>query len=248
MVVLQYRGMLDLLESQPVIREARELAERSGDVLMRLSIESNLAVAALDAGDLEAAEAQMTRASALLGSADMDLNRFIQANNKAELALAQYDFSRAEQAYAEAASYAGVTTPAYMMDLVHAGIGLCALETGNMTEARRREQEIRSPPASWHFDPTTILAFRSRLMERRQDLRGAVDLLDAAASDLENRLVLAWLKVRALQVRLLRKAGSMHTQELATEALNLAKQLQLAHRVDEFSGLLHEAGSTRDRL
>ena len=248
MVVLQYRGMLDLLESQPVIREARELAERSGDVLMRLSIESNLAVAALDAGDLETAEAQMTRASALLGSADMDLNRFIQANNKAELALAQYDFSRAEQAYAEAASYAGVTTPAYMMDLVHAGIGLCALETGNMTEARRREQEIRSPPASWHFDPTTILAFRSRLMERRQDLRGAVDLLDAAASDLENRLVLAWLKVRALQVRLLRKAGSMHTQELATEALNLATQLQLAHRVDEFSGLLHEAGSTRDRL
>jgi hypothetical protein len=85
-------------------------------------------------------------------------------------------------------------------------------------------------------------------MERRQDLRGAVDLLDAAASDLENRLVLAWLKVRALQVRLLRKAGSMHTQELATEALNLATQLQLAHRVDEFSGLLHEAGSTRDRL
>jgi DNA-binding SARP family transcriptional activator len=247
MVVLQYRGMLELPESRPVIREARELAERSGDVLMHFSIESNLAVAALDAGDLEAAEAQMTRSSALTGSADMDLNRFIQANNKAELALAQCDFQGAERAYAEAASYAGVTTPAYMMDLVHAGIGLCALETGNMSEARRREEEIGSLSASWHFDPTTILAFRSRLLERRQDPQGAIDLLHAAADNLEHRLVLAWLKVRALEVRLLRKAKSMRAQELATEALNVATKLQLRHRVDEFSALLFEAGPTRER-
>jgi DNA-binding SARP family transcriptional activator len=247
MVVLQYRGMLELPESKPLIREAQGLARRSGDVLMHFSIESNLAVAALDAGDLESAEAQLARASALTGSADMDLNRFIQANNKAELLLAQNHFAGAKQSYAEAASYAGVTTPSYLMDLVHAGIGLCALETGNMSEARRREEEIHAPPDRWHFDPTTILAFRSRLLERRQNSKGAIDLLDAAADNLADRLVLAWLKVRALQVRALRKVGSVRAQALAAEALSLATQLRLAHRIDEFATLLREADSIRGR-
>jgi hypothetical protein len=85
------------------------------------------------------------------------------------------------------------------------------------------------------------------LLERRQDPQGAIDLLHAAADNLEHRLVLAWLKVRALEVRLLRKAKSMRAQELATEALNVATKLQLRHRVDEFSALLFEAGPTRER-
>jgi hypothetical protein len=84
MVVLHYRGMLSMPSSQPVILEARAMAKASGDVLTHFSIESNLAVAALDAGELDTAARQMVHSAALAGSADMNLNRFIQANNQAE--------------------------------------------------------------------------------------------------------------------------------------------------------------------
>jgi hypothetical protein len=247
-VVLQYRGMLELPESKPVVREAQELARRSGDVLLHFSIESNLAVAALDAGDLESAETQMIRSSALAGSADMDLNRLIQANNRAELAMAQREFGQAQVAYADALAYMGPTTPAYLTDLVHAGIGLCALESGNLREARRREGELRAPPTRWHFDPTMILAFRSRLLDRRRETERALDLLEAAAGDVEHRLVLAWFKLCALQVRLLKKVESPRAATLARDCLRRAERLNLVHREREFRALLESVRSVRGTI
>ena len=239
MVVLQYRGMLELPASRPVIQEARSLAKTSGDVLSHFSIESNLAVAALDAGDLDTAEAQMARAGDLAGSADMDLNRLIQAINRAELSLVRLNFAQAEEAYRDAAGYAGAGTPLYLLDLMNSGKGLCALEAGRMSEARRLEEEINPAPASWHFDPTTILMFRSRLLELRQRRGEAVDLLAAASRDLENRLVLAWLKVQALRVRLLRRSDSAQARAIASKALSQSQELNLTYRIQEFSTLLH---------
>lgn len=238
MVVLHYRGTLAMPSSESVILEARAMAKASGDVLTHFSIESNLAVAALDAGDLDTAATQMIHAEALAGSADMNLNRFIQANNQAELAMAVGDFSRAREAYSEAATYAGPTMPSYMMDLMHAGMGLCALESGDLSEARRREAELAPPPSSWHYDPTTIVAFRSKLLELRQDRPSAVALLEETSQDLQNRLVLAWLKVEALRVRLLKKMECARARRVASEALAVAESLELRHRAHEFSWLL----------
>lgn len=238
MVVLQYRGMLELPSSAPIIEEARALADRTGDVLLRFSIESNLAVAALDAGDLERADVLMVRARAVPGPADMDLNRSIQGNNRAELALAQHDYGKAAEAFTEAATYLGLTTPSYMQDLVTAGLGLCALETGDLAEARRREVDLSEAPPSWHFDPTTILAFRSRLLDRRGRHHDALQLLQSSASDLEHRLVLAWLKVRALEVRLMIKRRVVGARQIALDARGRAEELGLNHRVREFTELL----------
>jgi len=242
MVVLQCRGMLELPASRAVVQEARDLARTSGDVMVHYSIENNLATASLDAGDLEAAEAQMTRARALAESAEMDLNRCIQANNRAELALAKSDYEEAHAAYTEASSYLGRTTPPYMTDLVHAGIGLCSLETGNLGEAYRRERALRAPPPRWHCDPTTILAFRTRLLECRRDRRGAIAFLEEAAGDLEGRLVLAWLKIRGLQVRFLLKERSSHAYVLALDCRRVAEDLRLVHRAREFARLAEGAG------
>jgi DNA-binding SARP family transcriptional activator len=238
-LVLQYRGMLELPDSHPVVDDARALARKSGDLLSRFSIESNLAVAALDAGDLDAAEAQMARASTLAGSAAMDLNRVIQANNRAELSLARLEFQQAEVAYREAAEYARAGTPRYLLDLIHAGMGMCAVEAGRMSEARHHEEELSSPPDRWHFDPTTILAFRTRLLGLRQKRSEAINLLTDASRDLESRLVLAWLKVQALQVRLLRRTDRARAKGVAAEALSHAEALNLTHRVREFAGLLN---------
>jgi hypothetical protein len=245
MVALQYRGMLELPSSRPIVAEARVLAERSGDVLMRFSIESNLAVAMLDAGDLEHAEVQMAYSTTLLGSADMDLNRFNQANNRAELLLAQHDFHGAEQSYREASTYLGLTTPSYAQDLITAGLGICALETGDLSEARRREEELSERPSSWYFDPTTVVAFQVRLLDRRGRTPEAVDLLETSSDDLRGRLDLAWLKVRSLLIRLLIRRGMGGATYIAQEAKKRAEALCLTHRAREFDALLESLGHQR---
>mgnify|MGYP001248738726 CR=1 FL=1 len=240
-VVLQYRGMLQLPLSTSIVEEARALAERSGDVLLRFSIESNLAVAFLDAGDIERADVLMAGATSMLGAADMDISRFNQTNNRAELALAQHDYVKAADAFTEAATYLGPTTPSYMQELVNAGLGLCALETGDLAESRRREQELSKTASHWHFDPTTILAFQTRLLDRRGRHREALDLLESSALDLEHRLVLAWLKVRALSVRLMIRRKVVGARKLALDARARAEELCLDHRVREFTELLAAA-------
>jgi DNA-binding SARP family transcriptional activator len=238
MVVLQYQGMLQLPESEQIVREARALAERSGDVLLRFSIESNLAVAWLDAGDLERAEVLMGTATTMLGAAVMDISRFNQTNNRAELALAHDDYAGAARLFAEAATYLGPNTPSYMQDLVAAGLGLCSLESGDLGDARRREQDLHDSPDSWHFDPITILTFRVRLLDRRGRHREALELLESSACDLEHRLVLAWFKVRALQVRLMMKRGVPGARAIAHAALMRAESLCLAQRAEEFTTML----------
>jgi tetratricopeptide (TPR) repeat protein len=237
MVVLQYRGMLELPTSDPVIQEARALAERNGDVLMRYSIESNLIVAALDAGDLERAQSLMARSASILGSADLDFGRFNEANNRAELALAYEDYAAATAAFAEASRYLGPTTPSYAPSLISAGLGLCALETGDLAEARRREQEVLEAPKSWHFDPYIILAFRTRLLDRRGRYREALEEIEEAIRDLEERLVLASLKLRGLQVRLMVKRNVPGASEIAQRAKLRAEGLCLWHRAAEFAAL-----------
>ena len=158
LVVMQCRGMLLLPEADGVIQEARTLAQRSGDLRVRFSIESNIALSLLDAGEIERADVMMTLSSRMLGSADMDMNRFNQANNRAELALARHDFGGAASWYAKATTYVGLNTPAYAQELLNAGLGLCALETGDLSESRRREQQLAEPPETWFYDPTTIFS------------------------------------------------------------------------------------------
>lgn len=245
LVVLQYQGRLLTPPAEPVLAEARALAERTGDVLLRFSIEGNLAVGCLDAGDLEGAESRMAQPLGISGTANMNLNRSSEANNRAELALAQGDYACAAKIYAEAASYLGPTTPAFMHDLIVAGLGVCALEQGNLPEARRCERELHPPPKRWHFDPTTILRFRSQLLERRGLRDAAIELLGAASVDLQGRLVLAWLKVRALQVRLMLKQGAPEAESIAVEARNEALKLSLHHRAAEFDHLLTRLAKSR---
>jgi DNA-binding SARP family transcriptional activator len=237
LVVLQARGTLTLPSAAKYVSEARQLAERSGDLLARFSIESNIAVAHLDAGDVDRAQILMERVGAIAGVGEMGLNRSIQCNNEAELALAHRDFKGAAQAFGRAATHLGRTTPTFMSDVVNAGIGYCALESGDLAEARRREEMLHPPPDSWYFDPTTILTFRARLLERRGHVEAASELLLDGAHDLEDRLTLAWLKVAAVGVRTMAKVRPRHAARLGRELARAAEALQLTHRAREFSGL-----------
>jgi DNA-binding SARP family transcriptional activator len=205
LVVLQCQGTLRQPLAQEVIDEARGLARRSGDLRAQFSIESNVALSLLDAGELDQAEVVMDRLSGILGSADFDLGRLNQANNSAELGLARHDFEGARNRYIDATRHCGPNTPHYAKDAINAGLGLCALKTGNLAEARRREHELGDAPELWFYDPTTILTFRAEMLEKRGDRGGAIDLLKANANKLRDRHVSAWLKVCALLIRLMIK-------------------------------------------
>jgi tetratricopeptide (TPR) repeat protein len=237
-IVLHAGGRLSRPEAVAVTSEASALAARCGDVLQQYAIESNVAAALLDAGDLEQAEAKMVGAATGQYSGEMALQRFIRKNNHAELAVARGDFATAQHAYLDAATHLGPTTPTYMRDLLNAGLGYCAIETGDLGEARRREDMLHEPPSSWYFDPTTLLAFRTRMLERRQRWQEAATVLELAASDLQHRLVLAWFKLRLLQARILAKHGDRSATDVADQALQRARELQLSHREREFAAVL----------
>jgi DNA-binding SARP family transcriptional activator/tetratricopeptide (TPR) repeat protein len=243
MIVLHARGELSNPGASPIVAEARSLAEASGDVMERFAIESNVAVALLDEGEVESAEAMMARTAQIAETAEMHMHRFIRANNHAELALAVGDFDAAKQAFAEAATYLGPTSPSYMRDIVNAGLGYCALESGDVGEARRREKDLSDLPPSWYYDPTTLLAFRARLLERRGKWQEAVAIIRRAAADLEGRIVLAWYKLRLLEVRMLIKYGHPDARPLAEEGERRAQEAGLIRRAGEFATLVGDGGS-----
>ncbi len=242
MVVLQARGLLVQPEATPFIEQARNLALSSGDVLARFSLESNLAAAHLDAGDVERAGALMSVVGELADQGDMDINRFIQTNNEAELHLAREDYALASESFSAAASFLSVNTPRYMRDLVLAGLGLCALEMGDLARARECEMSLSRPPDSWYFDPTTLVAFRSRLLELRGLREEALALLAATAEDLRRRLTTAWLKVLLLRTGMLSKVARQEARELAEALGQEARALRLPHRARDFDALVNRLG------
>jgi tetratricopeptide (TPR) repeat protein len=242
LLVLQYQGLFYTEEASRIVDEAQDLTKRSGDLRLRFSVESNLAVAHLDAGDLDRAEVLMLRSSQMLGSAELDLNRFNQAYNSGELALAQRQYDEARRHFNMASDYIGQRTPVYAADLVNAGVGLCAIETGDLQEAKAREDALTSFPTRWYVDPTSLVAFSSRMREMRREYSLARGLLDQAADDVQDRLVLAWLKIRLLQARLERKFNPRRGETLAREGWICSRELGLTHRMAEFERLLLRLG------
>jgi tetratricopeptide (TPR) repeat protein len=242
LVVLQHQGRLFLPEAQEAIEEARALAERSGDLRARFNLEGNLALALIDAGELDQAETLIRHADRILGSADLDVPRLNHTINHAELALARRDFELAERCYRSAEALVLHNGPAFVHDAVGAGLGICALETGNLSEARRREQDLGQPVRPWFYDPTTILSFRARLMELRGDRPAAIALLVAHAADLEGRLVFAWLKIIALLSRMqLKDAHYDVAAATAHLGAQCASTLRLPRRVEELTGIAERA-------
>jgi tetratricopeptide (TPR) repeat protein len=241
LIVFYHRGLLQLPENQLLISEARALAENTGDLLQRVCFESNMGAWHLDAGDLDRAEVLIRKADRLLGSADMTFTRINLACNLGELAIARGDFHSATAAFESAGSHGGLTIPRYTSNFVNAGLGLCALELGSLSHARRFEQALDDPPEIWSYDPTVIVAFRSRLMERRGQGSEAIEVLSLAAEGLKDRLVMASLKIRAMEVKLMLKLDAPGAYAVAAEALQLSEALQLKHRANEFSAMLQGA-------
>src|SRR5690606_7973187 len=122
--------------------------------------------------------------------------RINQAINRGELALAQAHYATARESFLRAEGFLRPTGPAYTRDFVNAGVGLAALAMGDLAEARAREAALRAcTDVSW-YDPTTVVQFRARMLERRGRSHEARTLLEHTATKVRGRLVLAWVKIQ----------------------------------------------------
>ncbi len=244
MAMWQLRGRVTGEDFEGLVHEARSLAKAAGDIRVRFSTESNLAVAALDAGNHDRAEALFDKASQLLGNAEMDHARFNHWNNLGELHLARRDFGAARNSFLQAENHLGPTTPPYASQAVAAGLGLCALETGDLGEARRRREQVSVPTGRLYYDPSTIVAFEVRFLERLREYDAALDLMRLICAGLKSRFELAWLKTVTLLVKKqLRWSRTLGAIEVLDEALFVARDLHLSERQHELEALYVELRS-----
>lgn len=238
LVVLQLRGRIYDRLTQELLAEARELAMAQGDRRARYSIESNFATGLLDAGDIDRAEHHFEAAEVFLGSGDMDLARFHHWSNLAEIGLARADYETARSGFEKAQQFLGDATPPYSHTIVEAGLGICALETGDLAAARRHEASLGTRRTPYLIDPTTELTFRALLLDRRQ-LRGqALDALTRASERYDGRAEPIWLKLAVMRCeKMIRWGLTDLLDDLLRRGLTVSEQCAMPARIRQFENL-----------
>lgn len=237
-LVHAFRGSLYLPGAAGLLRRADELAEASGDLQMRFDLTCNQGVFYLDAGDLDRAEVAIDRATSLLKGAEASSRmQFALACNRGELAIERSDYDAALRHYQAAEATIQDTSPPWHAAVASAGIGLAALQTGFISEARRREADLPSDPPEWYFDPVLILMFKARLLEKRRRPSDAVAFLRAQGGFLTGRFPMPLVRTEILASRISRQARLHPDQEAHQRAAIIARELHLETRLKELQGL-----------
>jgi DNA-binding SARP family transcriptional activator/predicted negative regulator of RcsB-dependent stress response len=239
-LVLVSRGMLNLPEGQELIKRAGDVSASSGDLIHRFHFEANVASFHMDAGDLDRAEIELRHALSLIAEAEAALARVVQLTNLAELVLRKGDFLTAARLFTNAEMMLIPTTPEDVHQIVNAGLGIAALETGDLSEARRRWTRSSPSPAVWHYDRSPAVIFRARMMERQGHARECLRDLARLSDGLKGRFTFGWFKLLALEARMARRTGVPTPVDRLLEAIQAAQALCLDWWVREFQELLEQ--------
>ena len=243
-LILHYQGRLASIESSSLVQRARLLAQRSGDRFLRTVIEANSAVFALDVGDLDRAEAFLNRSNELLAGADLRHLNLNQVINEAELAYCRGEFESARDRFLAAEALWEPPLPRHVLNVVHAGLGLCDLETGSLSQASKRLNQISADPPIWHYDPCMVLYFRARMEAKRGRVDSALDILQRHQPGLFPRMTTAWLKLRWRECQLRKRAGLPPARDRVAEALQVARALSLGNRAQQFEAFIGNYSAT----
>jgi DNA-binding SARP family transcriptional activator/tetratricopeptide (TPR) repeat protein len=242
LMVLVHRGRALSQEARTLMSEAAILAEASGDLMQRFSFESNRALGLMDSDLLDDADIGFKRAETLIGGADMTFARANSACNQGTLAIARGLYDEAKRHFERAATFRGPDAPRYVHDAVHSGLGLCALESGAMSEALHREAALRDQPKIWYYDPNLTMQFRARLLARRGEHDKAIDLLERTALAVEGRLVSAWVKLKVSQSILMARVKHPSLAQVARSALRVSTECGMTLRSRHFEEILLSSG------
>jgi hypothetical protein len=130
-------------------------------------------------------------------------------------------------------------TPTLYRELLEAGLGLCALFDGRLTEANNREQNIHANRNAWHFNPFLLITFKTKMLLRRRQHHEAITLLEEQAKTLSYRYPVAALQLKIRLLRLLLKFDSKlsRRKELQQQISKTAEERQLPKVIEQMNAL-----------
>lgn len=227
MVVLIFRGRLNLPAERKLTHMTRKLAAKAGNWGLRLMLEANVGAFLTDIGEFSEADRVFRDIARPFQSVDARIPAFNFLVNWGHLAMLQYEFSLAMERFRLAEELVSPLVPRYMIDLLNAQIGLCAFRHGDLRLARERAELLRSPSLKPHFDPTPIYALQAAMALRARSPEPIITQMAEAADALKPRLILPWIKMEVLLAETTVRAKLPPDSRLL-EALDAAQALRLS--------------------
>jgi DNA-binding SARP family transcriptional activator/tetratricopeptide (TPR) repeat protein len=237
-VALLYQGRLGSLEGIEAFRLAEPRLQRTGDIILKFFVRLNKAVGLLEAGELAAAQTAFASAESVINGTKAIHALVTLLLNMGELYLASHDHVAASQHYSRAQALLTASSPEASRTIINAGLGVCALRSGDLSQARLREANLPPIPPLWTFDPFVVVSFKASMLKKRGDWGSADRLLAEVAKDVRPRLVTAWIKLSIVRADLWKRLDPEKATRIAERALPVAAELSLSARVSQLLGLI----------
>jgi len=242
-VVLLYQGRLHTPEGIEAFQSAVPHLAKSGDLILKFFLKLNKAVWHLEAGEHDSARTAFEEARTVIrGTKATDAHAMLHLN-QGELELATYDIDAARDQFRRAESFLRASSPKAFSTIINAGLGLCALNSGSLAEAREREASLPEFPTFWSFDPSVVVTFKANMLKRRGDFQGAEELHFDVAENVRGRLVTAWIKLSLERAKLLFRRDTGEAKAVLREILEVARKLGLQERIGMARRLMDSRGS-----
>jgi hypothetical protein len=227
LVCLISQGTLLSEEGQTTLSRARELAERSGDLLLRCYPVANHSAWQLDIGDPQGALKTLESVIPHFAHRAGPEGHLRVLGNRGLALLQLGDFETALRELTVAESLMTPLTGAQIRRQLHAGIGLALLQLGRMKAAQARADMIQPLPRKWAADPTVVASFLSTLLCRQGQPAKGVEVISEAAMNIRGRFPVHWINLTLMQAKLSRRIGLSVAPEVLVEASDQARTLKL---------------------
>jgi tetratricopeptide (TPR) repeat protein len=236
-VALMSRGMGATSEALELVTTLLRHCAQAGDLRLRYTTLANRAVWLMEVGEYDAAERHLLDAAGLLEGATATGERLNLYGNRAEIALATGLFDRALMLYKRAAALMDEGTRAHVRDIIQSGLGLAALETGDLTLARASLDRLHTWPL-YFFDPLMLLTFRARMSCHSGATSLGLDQLHGEVAALEDRFPALWIRGQIVSARLHKRYGRRPDRASLVRAMARATDLGLSKRSAEIQCLV----------
>ena len=226
--VLAIRAQLDTPEGKRASEEARSLARKIGDLPLQFGISNNLAMHAVEVGELERARVLFDECTEAVGERAITPEAPRLWVNLGEYLLETGRATDAESYFTRAAQ---LSNPALQLT-GKMGIGLCAIEAGELRRACKLHEDL-SRDLNGEVTPLLDSGLWPRLDSavryRMHGPHAAIDSL-VKASELEAaRRPGRWLRLQ-IEIMKLRTRNGIPLGSAPSKALRLARELCLVRR------------------
>ena len=120
-----------------------------------------------------------------------------------------------------------------------AGLGLCHLHDGQLSEARRLASELPSRPESWTFDPWLWMTLEARLgLASGTHVMTVLEDLRSVETSLVGKMLIPWMRLRMVRFEIATRRGINIPREEIDELESFMADRRIPHRHAELKRLL----------